>query len=462
MQMSSKLLNETSDLSIENLNHQASAHETHQLVFQLGVGMDKNLPPDTESEYGYSEYQDQDDFEDFMLGIRDDGFFAENFAEEIRSAVADFKEETGDSEPFFEFNPLDSVVLCNTEIIRPNESLERVHELGKDLSSKSRNDVVPEVPDGIQFCHKCGGVILHKCPIRKILSMECVACTPGRITTQRIHNLEQLLYRKSVISTWESPAWYVDITTAYRRRQQGALIFTAGYGKDTTAHQPRKNAALVQPSKTYFGGSAGRLTAPKPELERNWEPLVMKRGLDRANIARDILDAGKPVFNSCDVNIDPLVDLPGIQRIIIGHRNDAAISRPRENAALVEPESERNWEPLVVEHGLDCAKAHHILGAGEPVPGLCDINSDPQVGLPGKEGMIGDFNRPLRRRTVRTVADQADAVQALAYLDTLPLGSTCLGESQGARFPRKVENTIYRPPEARYKSSLKHVDLFLD
>jgi len=425
--------------------------------------MDKNLPPDTESDYGYSEFQDQDDFEDFMLGIRDDGFFAENFAEEIRSAVADFKEETGDSEPFFEFNPLDSVVLCSTEIIRPNESSERVHEVGKNLSSESRNNVVPGVSDGIQFCHICGGVILHKCPIRKTLSMECVACTPGRITIWRIHKLEQLLYRKSVISTWESPAWYVDIATTYRRRQQEALVVTAGYGKDTTAYQPRRNAASVKTAKICLGGNTGRLTAPKPELERNWEPLVIERGLDRADIARDILNAGKPVFNLRDVNVDSSVDPSDVRRIIVGY-NNTTIYRPREDAALVDPEFERNWRFLGFNRGSDSADvAHHVSSAGKPVPDLCDVNSDPQANPLNGKDMIGDFGHPLRRRAVWTVVDRTDAVKALEYLDTLLLGSTCFGESRSVRFPRKtVKNTIYRPPEARYKNSLKYVDLFLD
>jgi len=83
-----------------------------------GFGLDKF--PYLESNSDESDYAGSDEeFDDFLLGIRDDGEFAFNAADSIKEAVADMKVKVNESEPFYEFSPLDSSVSCASKPLSP-------------------------------------------------------------------------------------------------------------------------------------------------------------------------------------------------------------------------------------------------------------------------------------------------------------------------------------------------------
>jgi len=288
-----------------------SPSESYQLARQCGIGMDKYPDQISDDTVSDDDVELVDEFDDFLLGMRDDGEFQHNYGQDLSESIDRYKDEGQISSPFFEFRPLDSSVSpltveildplrvikepCSQSPLREVEPLDSANTSVLDLSSLDdslglletaesqrfqmpttevltsnpsqdegiyKNFNVPEIEAqkefenlGAVFCFECGMVKHTAACLTEMerYTRESSRPPPRRLTGDH-QALEQKLFLREVISKWDDLSWFREVARKYKARY--------------------KLVAPSSPPPQGGGQRAGIVQAPYPELVRDWKPVV--------------------------------------------------------------------------------------------------------------------------------------------------------------------------------------------
>lgn len=345
--------------------------ETYRLALATGFGLDKFPSQDSETESSDGDSQTLDEFDDFLLGIRDDGEFAYNNVVETEDTVMDLKGTSSQDLFFYEFRPLDSLIepisefdndpvnsgssflperseetissfktreglqpvltlegtfpVMVPETISPRESrgvalIAKLQQRISPIIIKENsgipldNEKVPESnEDKIQVNKRCAeshrslnpsvqlgssslnleefeelvrGLVRYSTPknrrctcledqeffLKSVTLSDAHFCSvrekvlPGRLQRDdpRSQMLQMNLFEQRVLSFWDDPYWFKNVTNDYLARQQ-----LAGVDRRLVAQ-----------------GKAGKFSLPLPEPERNWNPVLKRKLVETSKVAR--------------------------------------------------------------------------------------------------------------------------------------------------------------------------------